>query len=66
MPVKSILAAFFALMLAATAAVAERAKSRSDKPAARDSAKIQDCIKSATGGPLEQERCIGIVADACV
>jgi uncharacterized protein YecT (DUF1311 family) len=66
MPVKSILAAFFVLMLAATAAVAERAKSRADKPAARDSAKIQDCIKSATGGPLEEERCIGIVADACV
>ena len=37
-----------------------------DKPAARDSATIQDCITSATGGPLQKERCIGIVADACV
>jgi uncharacterized protein YecT (DUF1311 family) len=72
---RSILAALVALMLAATAVQAERAKSGTDKsetekpgtdkPAARDSAKIQDCIKSA-GGPSEQERCIGIVADACV
>jgi uncharacterized protein YecT (DUF1311 family) len=62
---QAILAVLIALALSATAAEAERAKSRADKPAARDSAKIQDCIKSATGGPLEQERCIGIVADTC-
>jgi uncharacterized protein YecT (DUF1311 family) len=62
---RSILAVLIALALTATAAQAERAKSGADKPAARDSAAIQDCIKSATGGPFEQERCIGIVADPC-
>src|SRR5262245_30024964 len=76
MAIRSILAALVAFMLAANAAQAERAKSGvdksgteksgTDKPAARDSATIQDCIKSAGGGQLEQERCIGIVADACV
>jgi uncharacterized protein YecT (DUF1311 family) len=63
---RSILAVLIALALAATAAQAERAKARADKPAARDSAAIQDCIKSATGGPLQQERCIGIIADPCL
>jgi uncharacterized protein YecT (DUF1311 family) len=62
---RSIPAVLIALALTATAAQAERAKSGADKPAARDSAAIQDCIKSATGGPLQQERCIGIIADAC-
>ena len=66
MAARSILAVPIALALTATAAQAERAKSRADKPAARDSAAIQDCIKSATGGPLQQERCIGIIADACL
>jgi uncharacterized protein YecT (DUF1311 family) len=64
MPVKSILAAFVALTLAATAAAAERARSGPEKPDARDSAAIQDCIKSA-GEPRQAERCIGIVADRC-
>jgi len=78
MALNSLPVALFALLLAMTAAQAERAKrepaksgsgtetSTTEKPAARDSATIQDCLKSATGGPLQQERCIGIVADACV
>jgi len=76
MALKSFSAALFALLLTMTAAHAEHAKretaksgtdtSATDKPAARDSATIQDCLKSATGGPVQQERCIGIVADACV
>jgi uncharacterized protein YecT (DUF1311 family) len=64
MPVKSIWAAFVALLLAATAAQAERAKSSPDKSNVRDSAAIQDCIKSAAE-PRQMERCIGIVADPC-
>jgi uncharacterized protein YecT (DUF1311 family) len=64
MTVKSISAAFVALLLAASAAHAERAKSGTDRPDARDSAVIQDCIKSAAE-PRQMERCIGIVADPC-
>jgi uncharacterized protein YecT (DUF1311 family) len=66
MQTQSIPAALIALALTVTAAHAERAKSATDKPDPRDSAKIQDCIKSAGSAPLDQERCIGIVADACV
>jgi len=50
-------------MLVVTAGWAESAKP--EKPNARDSAAVQSCIKSARGGPLQQERCIGIVADPC-
>ena len=64
MALKSIPAAFVALLLTATTAQAERAKSGTDKPDARDSAAIQDCIKSAAE-PRQMERCIGIVADPC-
>jgi uncharacterized protein YecT (DUF1311 family) len=56
--VKAVMLACAALLLAATAGRAEKAD-------AGDSAKIQSCIKSAAGGPREQERCIGIIADPC-
>lgn len=61
---QAILAVLIALALTATAAQAERAKSGTDKPDARDSAAIQDCIKSAAE-PREEDRCIGIVANPC-
>jgi uncharacterized protein YecT (DUF1311 family) len=64
MALNSVPAALLAVLLTAAAAHAERAKSGIDKPAARDSAAIQDCVKSAEG-PRQQERCIGIVADPC-
>jgi uncharacterized protein YecT (DUF1311 family) len=55
-----------AVMAAAVAAAAARAESaKPDKPNPRDSAAIQSCIKSARGGPQQQERCIGIIADPC-
>jgi len=57
--VKAVTLACAALLFAAT-------PGRAEKPDARDSAKIQSCIKSATGGPREQERCIGIIADPCL
>ena len=57
--VKAVTLACVALLFAVT-------PGRAEKPDARDSAKIQSCIKSATGGPREQERCIGIIADPCL
>jgi uncharacterized protein YecT (DUF1311 family) len=60
---KAILPACIALLLIATANRAETA--RPERPNARDSAAVQSCIKSARGGPPQQERCIGIVADPC-
>jgi uncharacterized protein YecT (DUF1311 family) len=59
--VKAVLPALVAVVLAATATGAEIGK-----PGARDSAKVQSCIKSARGGPQRQERCIGIIADPCL
>ena len=36
-----------------------------DKPNAKDSAKIQDCVKTKTGANWAWERCIGIISDVC-
>src|SRR5262249_41028768 len=60
---KATLPACLALLLIATASRAESAKP--EKPSARASAAVQSCIKSARGGALQQERCIGIIADPC-
>jgi uncharacterized protein YecT (DUF1311 family) len=57
---KAGLVACAALMLTATGSRGESAK-----PDAADSAAVQSCIKSASGGP-QRERCIGIIADPCV
>ena len=60
---KTLAPAFVVLALAAAPACAESAKP--DKPNPRDSAAIQSCIKSARGGPQQQERCVGTIADPC-
>ena len=39
------------------------ALAQSEKPAAGDSTRIQDCVKTKTGGNWES--CIGIVSDPC-
>ncbi len=36
-----------------------------DKPAAKDSAAIQDCIKAKTGANWNWEHCIGIISEVC-
>jgi len=56
--IKALVLACAVLSLAATAG-------RAEKPNARDSDKVQSCIKSAVGGLREQEKCIGIIADPC-
>lgn len=38
-------------------------RAQDDKPAAKDTAKIEACLKAK---PLAQETCIGIVADPCL
>jgi uncharacterized protein YecT (DUF1311 family) len=60
---KAVLPACLASVLVVPAGRAESAKP--EKPNARDSAAVQSCIKSARGGPLQPERCIGIIADPC-
>jgi uncharacterized protein YecT (DUF1311 family) len=60
---KAVWPACLASVLIVTAGWAESVKP--EKPNARDSAAVQSCVKSARGGPLQQERCIGIVADPC-
>jgi uncharacterized protein YecT (DUF1311 family) len=36
-----------------------------DKPSARDSAKIQECIKTKTGRNWNWEQCLGVVSSSC-
>jgi len=36
-----------------------------DKPSARDSAKIQECIKTKTGRNWNWEQCLGVVSNSC-
>jgi uncharacterized protein YecT (DUF1311 family) len=55
---KALLAACALLVIAAT-------PSRGEKPSTPDTAKVQSCIKTETGGPHAQERCIGLIADPC-
>ena len=38
---------------------------RADKPNARDSAKIQDCVKTKTGRNWNWEKCIGLISEPC-
>jgi uncharacterized protein YecT (DUF1311 family) len=66
MTLKAFSVALIACLLAAAPIRAETAKSDAQKPDARDSQAIQSCIKSARGGPQQQERCIGIIADPCL
>ncbi len=42
------------------------ARARADKPDAKASADIQDCIKSAGTDTAKREACIGIVANPCL
>ena len=58
--IKASILACAALMLAPSTSRCETAK-----PDAADSAAVQSCIKSASGGSRERERCIGIIADPC-
>ena len=59
--VKSFTCAVIALVLAAPVAMAEAAK-----PAPKDAAAVQACLKSDRGAELDGERCIGVVADPCL
>ena len=38
---------------------------QADKPNARDSAKIQDCVKTKTGRNWNWEKCIGLISEPC-
>jgi uncharacterized protein YecT (DUF1311 family) len=57
----SVLAAAVMIALPSGSAVAQTAA-----PNARDVATVQDCLKSQRGRDLKGERCIGVVADACL
>src|SRR5262249_61477283 len=54
-----------AVVLACAALLIAAVPSRAEKPDPADSAKVQSCIKSESGGARAQERCIGLVADPC-
>jgi uncharacterized protein YecT (DUF1311 family) len=54
-------AAFVVVLLAASPTLAQ-----SDKPDAKDSAAVQECIKAKTGRNWAWEGCIGVVSEPCV
>ena len=54
-------AVFVVTLLAATPTLAQN-----DKPYAKDSAAIQECIKTETGRNWAWESCIGVVSEPCV
>jgi uncharacterized protein YecT (DUF1311 family) len=54
------------LALLAVLLLAAPAFAQSDKPDARDSAAIQNCVKTKTGRNWSWEKCIGIVSEPCV
>ena len=54
-----VVAAIGAAMLAASPALAQ------DKPAPKDSAAIEKCIKASTGRNWAWERCIGTISEPC-
>lgn len=54
-------AAFVTCLLLATAS----ASAQSDKPDARDSAAVQDCVKTRTGAHWAWETCIGTISEPC-
>jgi uncharacterized protein YecT (DUF1311 family) len=65
---KPLLSAWIVVVIAAAtvaAACAKAENAKPEKPNPRDAAAVQSCIKSARGGPQQQERCIGIIADPC-
>ncbi len=45
--------------------LAAPAFAQTDKPSVRDSAKIQDCIKTRTGHHWNWENCLGVVSNFC-
>ena len=54
-------AAFVGVLLAASPTLAQ-----SDKPDAKDSAAVQECIKTKTGRNWAWESCIGVISEPCV
>ena len=56
---RATLAVLWLLLTAATAIAA-------DRPDARASAKVQDCVKSAKDPEAGAERCIGVVSNPCL
>jgi uncharacterized protein YecT (DUF1311 family) len=56
----------YAAALASIALLAAPAFAQNDKPGARDSAAIQDCIKSSGTGGARREACIGLVSTPCL
>lgn len=59
--VNRIAAAFISVVLLAAAS----ASAQSDKPDAKNSVVIQDCIKTKTGRHWNWENCIGIISEVC-
>ncbi|HEY4143236.1 MAG TPA: lysozyme inhibitor LprI family protein [Pseudolabrys sp.] len=52
-------ALIFVALLGASPAVAQ------DKPAAKDSAAIEQCVKAKTGRHWDWEKCIGLISEPC-
>jgi len=55
-----------AALVAVTLLMVLPALAQGDKPDARDSAAIQECIKTKTGRNWAWENCLGVVSEACV
>ena len=53
--------AFVVVLLAASPTLAQ-----SDKPDAKDSAVVQECIKAKTGRNWAWESCLGVISERCV
>ena len=54
-----------AALLVALGLLGAPAFAQADKPNARDSAKIQDCVKTKTGRGWNWEKCIGLISEPC-
>jgi uncharacterized protein YecT (DUF1311 family) len=53
------------LVLVLSALLAPPVLAQTDKPNARDSAAIQDCVKTKGGHGWKWEQCIGTIAESC-
>lgn len=54
------------ILVAVTLMTALPASAQADKPNARDSKVIQDCVKTKTGRNWAWENCLGVVSEPCV
>jgi uncharacterized protein YecT (DUF1311 family) len=56
---------WIAALLVVLGLLSAPAFAQADKPNARDSAKIQDCVKTKTGHNWNWEKCIGLISEPC-